>query len=53
MGFISYSIKFFNSRLNFYETNYPLNAPQKIIHEAKILLKFLEDIKAVLSKKKL
>ncbi len=45
MGFISYSIKFFNSRLNFYETNYPLNAPQKIIHEAKILLKFLEDIK--------
>lgn len=45
MGFISYSIKFFNSRLNFYETNYPLNASQKIIHEAKILLKFLEDIK--------
>ena len=45
MGFISYSIKFFNLRLNFYETNYSLNAPQKIIHEAKVLLKFLEDIK--------
>lgn len=45
MGFISYNIKFFEERLNLYESKYLVQAPGEIVHEAKVLLKFLEDIR--------
>ena len=45
MSFISYSIRFFNERIYLYESKYSLKAPRNILHEAKVLLKFLEDIK--------
>lgn len=44
MGFVSYSIKFFEERLNLYEKVYKNKAPQTIVHEAKVLLKLLDDI---------
>jgi len=45
MGFISYSVKFLSERLHIYESDYSKQAPYNIVHEAKVLLKFLEDIK--------
>lgn len=45
MGFISYNMKFFKERLNLYESKYFFRAPEEIVHEAKVLLKFLEDAK--------
>lgn len=45
MGFISYNMKFFKERLNLYESKYFFKAPEEIVHEAKVLLKFLEDAK--------
>ncbi len=45
MGFISYSVSFLQKRIHVYESNYSEQAPQSIVHEAKVLLKFLEDLK--------
>ncbi len=45
MGFISYSLKFLQERMNLYESKYSQEAPENVVHEAKVLLKFLEDIK--------
>lgn len=45
MSFISYSVKFFHERMNLYESKYSQKAPENVVHEAKVLLKFLEDIK--------
>lgn len=41
MDFVSYTIKFLNKRLDLYESKNSI----EFIYEAKILLKFLEDIK--------
>lgn len=45
MGFISYSVSYLSKRIHMYESNYSKQAPQNIVREAKVLLKFLEDIK--------
>lgn len=45
MGFIDYSIKFFKNRLEIYESAYKNQAPKSVVHEAKVLLKFLDDIR--------
>ena len=45
MGFISYSVKFFSQKLDLYESRYNGNAPGSVVHEAKVLLKFLDDIR--------
>lgn len=45
MGFISYSIRFLQERMDLYESKYSQEAPESVVHEAKVLLKFLEDIK--------
>ena len=45
MGFISYSQSFLRNKLNLYESVYKNNAPKPVVHEAKVLLKFLEDIR--------
>ena len=42
---MSYSQNFFQSKLNLYELMYSKNAPGPVVHEAKVLLKFLEDIR--------
>lgn len=41
MDFVSYTVKFLNQRLNLYESKNSTD----LIHEAKVFLKFLEDIK--------
>lgn len=45
MGFISYSVKFFSQKLDLYESKYNCNAPRSVVHEAKVLLKLLDDIR--------
>lgn len=45
MGFISYSVKFFSQKLDLYESKYNRNAPRSVVHEAKVLLKLLDDIR--------
>lgn len=45
MGFISYSVKFFSQRLDLYESRYNGDAPRSVVHEAKVLLKLLDDIR--------
>ncbi len=45
MGFVDYSAKFFKEKLNSYESLYKDNAPKSIVHEAKVLLKLLDDIR--------
>ncbi len=45
MGFISYSVRFLQERIRMYESQHPKQAPQNMVHEAKVLLKFLEDVK--------
>ncbi len=45
MGFISYSVKFFSQKLDLYESRYNGDAPRSVVHEAKVLLKLLDDIR--------
>lgn|GEM_PF-543694 len=45
MGFVSYSREYLMHKLTEYETRYRDGAPAGIVHEAKVLLKMLEDIR--------
>lgn len=45
MGFISYSVKFFSQKLDLYESRYNGDAPRSVVHESKVLLKLLDDIR--------
>lgn len=45
MGFVSYSTKFFKEKLSLYESVYGNKAPKFVVHEAKVLLKLLDDIR--------
>lgn len=44
MGFVSYTVKFLKKRLNLYESLYKDKAPNSVVHEAKVFLKFLDDM---------
>ena len=46
MGFLDYNVKFLSDRLKMYESEYISddNTPKEILHEAKVMLKFLADV---------
>jgi hypothetical protein len=44
LGFVSYNRAYYKAKLNEYESKYNDKAPQSVVHEAKVLLKILDDI---------